>query len=445
MANTGPVPESGGRNAGRDPRNLIDLPRSPFLSYYRRQLSQAGASPGASFPHKIGAFLSKHLFIWAWNYLKYLFQPKHRLLDYTDSSGEKGVYLLQPAYASGASADLDAPIRVALAGDWGTGTAEAEQVAENIRDFRPHYTIHLGDVYYVGDAEEVNENCLGVAGPYESVRAVRWPHGSVGSFAMNGNHEMYANGNAYFDLFLPSLGIPGSEEGRRYGQKASFFCLQNQFWRIIALDTGYNSLGFPILEQIPVIRRIPGIAPTCKLPRASVDWLGSMVNPSVGDRSIVLLTHHEYFSAFDEEYPLPAKQLAKFINRPVLWFWGHEHRFAIYGKFGIPDGIQAYGRCIGHGGFPVNQGQPVRNVNAPLVLHDDREYRVVEGTALGYNGSANLTFQGNKLTVDYRDVRNRPLVEESWESRNGVLHGVSIRIVEPRLSLIASSPQLAIS
>ncbi len=93
----------------------------------------------------------------------------------------------------------------------------------------------------------------------------------------------------------------------------------------------------------------------------------------------------------------------------------------------------------------MNQGQPVRNVNAPLVLHDDREYRVVEGTALGYNGSANLTFQGNKLTVDYRDVRNRPLVEESWESRNGVLHGVSIRIVEPRLSLIASSPQLAIS
>src|SRR5713226_9569817 len=428
----------------RDPRDLINLPRSPFLSHYRKQLSQAGVSPAASFPHKIGAFLSKHILIWAYNYLKFILRPKHKFQDYKDSTGEKGVYVLQPDSVAGGP-DPSSPIRVSIAGDWGTGTSEAEEIAVHMEAFKPHYTIHLGDIYYVGDWEEVNENCLGKAKPYEPFQPVRWPHGSMGSFAMNGNHEMYANGNAYFDLFLPTLGIPGSEEGRRYGQKASFFCLQNQFWRIIALDTGYNSLGFPILEQIPVIRRIPGIAPTCRLPRASVDWLGSMVNPSVGDRSIVLLTHHEYFSAFEDEHPLPARQLAKFINRPVLWFWGHEHRFAIYGKFGIPDGIQAYGRCIGHGGFPVNQGQPVRNVNRTLVLPDDREYKTVEGTATGHNGSANLTFQGNKLTVDYRDVRNRPLVEESWESRNGVLHGVSIRIVEPRLSLIASSPQLAIS
>ena len=42
-------------------------------------------------------------------------------------------------------------IRIALAGDWGTGTDEAAQVAALIEAWRPHYSIHLGDIYYVGD------------------------------------------------------------------------------------------------------------------------------------------------------------------------------------------------------------------------------------------------------------------------------------------------------
>jgi predicted phosphodiesterase len=57
----------------------------------------------------------------------------------------------------------------------------------------PDFTIHLGDVYYVGDDNEVRENFLGEkTSPYAPVR---WPMGAKGSFALNGNHEMYADGN----------------------------------------------------------------------------------------------------------------------------------------------------------------------------------------------------------------------------------------------------------
>ncbi len=80
-------------------------------------------------------------------------------------------------------------IRIALAGDWATGTDEAAEVAGLMAHFDPHYSIHLGDVYYVGDADEVDENFLGKK--TSNYEACRWPRGSHGAFALNGNHEMY--------------------------------------------------------------------------------------------------------------------------------------------------------------------------------------------------------------------------------------------------------------
>jgi len=128
--------------------------------------------------------------------------------------------------------------------------------------------------------------------------------------------------------------------------------------RVSPDDTGYNSLGFPILEHIPLIRKIPGIGPSCRLPRPLLKWLREDAKLGADKRGIVLLSHHQYYSAFENQYTLPARQLARFISRPVLWFWGHEHRLAIYGKFGMDGSVQAYGRCIGNGGFPADQ--PIR-------------------------------------------------------------------------------------
>lgn len=41
-------------------------------------------------------------------------------------------------------------VRVSIAGDWGTGTDEAEAVANHMKLFNPHFTVHIGDVYYIG-------------------------------------------------------------------------------------------------------------------------------------------------------------------------------------------------------------------------------------------------------------------------------------------------------
>jgi hypothetical protein len=48
--------------------------------------------------------------------------------------------------------------------------------------------------------------------------------GAKGSFALNGNHEMYADGNGYWKMVLPRMGLKergNSEWGA--GQWASFF------------------------------------------------------------------------------------------------------------------------------------------------------------------------------------------------------------------------------
>src|ERR1035437_8855390 len=90
-----------------------------------------------------------------------------------------------------------------LAGDWGTGTDEARIVAAAMEKSEPDFTIHLGDVYYVGDNNEVRENFLGEkTSPYAPVK---WPMGAKGSFALNGNHEMYADGNGYWKMVLPRM------------------------------------------------------------------------------------------------------------------------------------------------------------------------------------------------------------------------------------------------
>ena len=259
--------------------------------------------------------------LWEWitKYLKYAFRRRHACPAYTAST-TSAVYMLP--------GDDGSAVRITMAGDWGTGTDEADEVARQMLAFKPQFTIHLGDVYYVGDAPEINENCLNTPNPVNNYTPVEWPHGSMGSFAMNGNHEMDANGDGYFDLFLPTLGITQAG-GRMSGQQTSFFCLQNRYWRIIAVDTGYNSIGLPLLSQIPLVNRIPFVGGDCKLPKENVEWLTKIVRPAEDTRGLVILSHHQYYSGFEGKYPQAAKQMWQAgVQRPVLWLWGHEHRLA---------------------------------------------------------------------------------------------------------------------
>ena len=408
--------------------DMVSLYRSPLHSYYRTGLSEAYVSPADPVFRRLGAFLNSKVWKWIGAYLKNLFRGRHEFLDYTKSAADQGVYQLQ---ATGGAA-----VTVGMAGDWGTGTPEAYTVTEHMNRLEPHFTIHLGDIYYVGDELSVRENFLGVDDPQTPYRPVTWRLGTLGSFALNGNHEMYAKGHAYFNEVLPNLGVRKVGEAKLSGQQASFFCLKNTDWRILALDTGYNSTSF--------------FFPSCRLEDALINWLSDPVKlADPGDRcGIVILTHHQYFSAFEAKYGRPAKQLATFINRPVLWFWGHEHRLALYGMCKVGNGIEAFGRCVGHGGMPIKLETPKdKEVNKyRLAVYDKRPYAKIGDTAVGRNGFVNLSFEGPKLTVQYyclkkemadgrESLASEKVLEEKWTVENGRLRGAGIELINKDLSV----------
>ena len=213
----------------------------------------------------------------------------------------------------------DGVVRLTLAGDWGTGTDEARRSRQADGRRAPDFTIHLGDIYFVGTLAEVNEHFLGVDNPHNDFTPCAWPLGEVGSFALAGNHEMYGLGDA-----TTSCCCPVSASGIRGSARAGFFCLENDHWRVVGLDTALQ-LDRLAVHRDGSRRRTRG---------SSRSWSNGcgMTSGSAIARTtagIVLLSHHQYFSAFDEWYVKPAQQLAEFINRPVLWFWGHEHRLAL--------------------------------------------------------------------------------------------------------------------
>jgi len=420
------------RRTKRTVRDLAVYQRSAALANLRR------AAEAVSPPNFPPASIFSPWALWGWAkiYLPLAFERKHAFPS--DTGPGRALYDLrgdelrgddlrgdgvasEHAVAGNATSET---VRVSLAGDWGTGTAEAQAVAERMKAFEPHFTIHLGDVYPVGDARSVNENCLGVRNPKNNYDPVHWPMGSRGSLALNGNHEMFSNGSGYFDVLLPAMGMveaDGKASGRISdrtsdrisGQPTSFFCLQNDDWQVIGLDTGYNSGGVPILSGIPWVNRIPGICGDCRLEKSVVDWITNVVEPDRGRRGLILLSHHQNYSGFEDTYRKPAEQLWKAgIQRPVLWFWGHEHRLAGYDLYGTCE-LKSYGRCIGHGGMPVERCRPTHSPEP--VFYDFR----AATNGFGVNGFVNLTFQGRKLVASYVDMDGIEVLRENFIAAEG--------------------------
>jgi len=372
--------------------------RFPEIAYLQKQStpSEVGDRQSGAFA-SLAQFLGPNLRGWISEYVAHRLGPRRAFRDYSAASGDLGVYALEGDPGDG-------EVRVALAGDWGAGTDEAFEVGRQIEGFDPHYAIHLGDIYFVGDRAEARENFLGVPNPKSRFRPCRWPDASKGRFALNGNHEMFARGIGYFDEVLPSLGL----KNRPGGQNASFFCLENDRWRIIGLDTGYNSIGVPFLENLPLFQ------PDCALPDPLVAWLNEVVFAREDRRGVVFLSHHQVYSRFDAWYPRQAEQVAPFVKQPVLWFWGHEHRMAVYEPFQVPSGVMAHGRCIGHGGMPIEAPQDEPHPQCRTIFLDSREYPNEEGLKVGYNGFARLVFRGPALDVDYVDLEGAIVFKERF-------------------------------
>ena len=224
--------------------------------------------------------------------------------------------------------------RLILVGDWGSGLPRARAVADQMRKEieaalqkkTEVHVIHLGDVYYSGWKTEYYRNFL-----------KDWPvrveeSETIKSWSLNGNHDMYSGGHAYFDFLL-------ADSRFRRQQKSSFFSLYNNHWDIIGLDTAWENAD---------------------LANEQAGWLEKQFLKS--PRKSMLLSHHQLFSAYEHDSPKVRMKLDKSLTQRDVdaWFWGHEHRCVFYKHH---DHVR-HARLIGNGGVPVY-----------MTHRDDEEYK----------------------------------------------------------------------
>ena len=373
---------------------VLGTPRSAARSLWRSQ--RTPKVPGKRLGRRTFDFLTKQIWPWIVHYLALVFTPRRRFPTYRDPPSRRpGIYPMPEACSIG------------LAADWGTGTDSAYRVADLLRARHPDFTIHMGDVYYSGTEQEYRDYFLGED---------EWPRGRLGTYVLNGNHEMYSGGAGYFGVALPTL-----------GQETSYFCLANQYWRIVAVDTGYYARTVPLLELL--LRR------WIRLPSPTRRWLDEVVFADATDsRPVILLSHHQWFSAFEAGYSTVGSNLAPFLDRVLLWLWGHEHRFAAYAPFGLHGAPRVRARCIGHGGMPIEIGK-TPGFERNLVCYDQRQATTVENAPIGYCGFAVLHLNGPELELEYVDEHRVTVLTERWTRRPEGVKGEIVHAL-PLLTVI---------
>ncbi len=289
--------------------------------------------------------------------------------------------------------ELPNQARAALLGDWGTGLYGAVPCAESIRQSRDRFDLlmHLGDVYYSGTRREVQERFLDL-----------WPYREDAiNRSINSNHEMYSGGYAYFENTLP-----------KFGQESSYFALQNDHWLLVGLDVAY--VDHNIDDQ-------------------QVEWLERVV-AAAGDRKVLLFSHHQLFSRFDDQGPKLAAKLGRLLGsgRVFAWYWGHEHRCVLYDPDPRYGGL--LGRCLGHGGMPYTRkavediavdhkvGESIwrrfrkkNMVPGGLVLDGPNPFIEGHEAKYGPHGYMTLEFQGQDLI----EVVHTPTREEIYRRQIG--------------------------
>ncbi|WP_437313089.1 metallophosphoesterase family protein [Sorangium sp. So ce385] len=284
-------------------------------------------------------------------------------------------------------------LRVAMLGDWGSGLYGAPPCSASIAKSGYDLLLHLGDVYYVGDADEVQEHFLGFWPKIQGTKPI--------SRALMGNHEAYAGGGGYFDLIL-----------KQFEQSSSVFALQNDHFLLVGLDTGYGHFAawdFLWDKGAHIDRFDPGLTHDQEI------WLAQMIT-AAGSRKVVLFSHHQPFSLFEKPGSKLQQQLQPLLTARKIsaWYWGHEHRAIFYDQhqtWGF------FGRCLGHGGFPyfrdefsdesiepLKDGQHVFRVKAGSastpggrVLDGSNPYVYESGKRFGPHGYAALELADTQL------------------------------------------------
>jgi hypothetical protein len=262
--------------------------------------------------------------------------------------------------------------------------------------------VHLGDIYYGGTKFEC-DLFLDMWPMRVNMADPKSPLQAQGSFALNGNHEMYSGGEYYFNTVLPA-----------FGQKQPFFCLENSNWRIIGLDTAYN--GGRLKPQSPTDPMI-----------TQWNWLIDTLRKE--KKATIFLTHHQPVSAHQAEFS-DSKPLREDINELLQmdgvgddaifgWFFGHEHRCALYRDTDLKFNARLIGNgCIPHEVQKEKEADPGCNA---VDFFNKKE--TAPGTNSAVSSFTTLTFRGSGVAIEYIDETFSRWGAEAWYAEKGRLKG----------------------
>jgi hypothetical protein len=310
-------------------------------------------------------------------------------------------------YPSGTPEPIPLPSNaaVALLADWGGDNPAARNIASVVKKQKPNVAIHLGDIYYGGIQCEC-ETFLKLWPLQAELPSaeVTIPPGS--SYALNGNHEMFSGGESYFNVVL-----------KAFGQPQPFFCLENKYWRLVGLDSAYNEA------------RLKPSSPTDPMTE-QWNWLIQILKKDDGKKNI-LLTHHQPVSAhaaeFNDSQPL-RDDLAALLKTDGVspdaifgWFFGHEHRCAIYKD----SETQFNARLIGNGCIPhqVQTEDECDDGCTPFAHVNRRQTDPDSGAATSMFAMLYFSDTSSELLIQYIDEDNEIWGTEVWDAAKGRLGG----------------------
>jgi len=273
-------------------------------------------------------------------------------------------------------------VQIGLAGDWGTGDwrtpanpAPSTDVRNKMALLQPDITIHLGDVYYAGTSDQVQHELVNL-----------WPRGSIGSLALNSNHEMYSGAKPYFQAMAnPPFQLQ---------QGCSFFALENNNWIIVGLDSAYYA------DETGLY--VDGALYPANMPNVQNTFLlTQQANAQVKGKRLILLTHHNGLDATGSktnalwDHVMGAYPAG---GGPAYWYWGHVHIGAVYQPQGPGNTLC---RCCGHGGLPWGEAPELDNPKVAWYEKRSANDPDVPGRVL--NGFAMLELDGPNMQEVFYD------------------------------------------
>jgi hypothetical protein len=273
-------------------------------------------------------------------------------------------------------------VTIALVGDFGTGNFGANdspstKIAKFIPSLNPQVTIHLGDVYYAGTSGEESSNLLNF-----------WPKGSIGSFALNSNHEMYSGGYPYFDEAV------GGPIFNKLQSPFSFFALENTNWFIVGLDSAYNA-------DVLKLYMDGSLGDNAQLP-----FLRDLARKG---KKVIILTHHNGLPENGIQPATPLKLFTEVMSAfdgappPAYWYWGHVHAGVAYNP--LKDN-NLLCRCVGHSAVPWGFASDLRASSA-VQWFEKCNAKDSDDPPRVFNGFALLELDGTNLAETFYDETGR--------------------------------------